>query len=298
MGDDDQVQQQRPENPCLLCGGSGQKSQEHAMPAWFLRLRKDHGQPVPSPPPKLRICIECNERSNTRFEVPARPLIEALSDGEPMHLTPKECAIVAAWTIKSQAMTALVRANNEKAVDIPDREEVRDDFLSPLLYLLHTGLMPPHVRMFASRLVPGAPAEPGAMRILLLREPGSPEVRNVAFMTVGHFWSMIVDAHELAGHPSQAFVDSLLETDQHLLVWPPPPGGANFPPPVPLSSLEAQFVEGTWNMGKAPLGSVDPARMTLSGHIGQLWQTVLETGRMPSKEALSELTARLRAAHE
>jgi hypothetical protein len=114
---------------CPLCGSSGPREREDALPSWIRRhAEKQPGGPYVGTayerpysgrrPPAFRVpvCGLCNRWMGRTFEEPAQSALVPLLKGYPHTLLPDGQRVIARWTAKSALMQALFDLPEDQAL--------------------------------------------------------------------------------------------------------------------------------------------------------------------------------------
>jgi hypothetical protein len=105
---------------CRLCGSSGRRNLEDALPSWVLRYAEmqpggpyvgtAYGRPYSGrrpPASRVPVCASCNGWMGRTFEEPAKRLLIPMFKGYPLTLLPDGQRVIARWTAKSALMQVL-----------------------------------------------------------------------------------------------------------------------------------------------------------------------------------------------
>lgn len=120
---------QRTSWTCPLCGSSGPREREDALPNWIRRYAEKqpggpyvgtaYGRPYSGRrPPAFRVpvCASCNRWMGRTFEEPAQSALVPLLKGYPHTLLPDGQRVIARWTAKSALMQALFDLPEDQAL--------------------------------------------------------------------------------------------------------------------------------------------------------------------------------------
>lgn len=238
--------QSQPTRPiCRLCRQPADRmTDEDVVPKWLRKhLVESHGVSSQAEREewarlvrtvRTRVCETCNRRMNLAFEAPARPLILAMLEHEPLRLSTEQQLVVARWMMKVTLLWGLMRhwrddvesAVHPRYADTYDAAASAERQRQDVMNLIETGEMPPGTTIAALAIVATTTERP-----LLPRTDGK-------YAGAGHtnFFTMVFEVVQrdaiASRHRTERRADSRWQ-----LVWPPRPGDRFTWPPKRATSI-------------------------------------------------------------
>ncbi len=242
--------QPHPKPVCRICTQDippRQQTKEDAHPLWIRKLILEWFRAFPQEvfvDPKWEqqrrsilkpVCQKCQRRLNETFEIPARPLLQAMMDGSALALTPSQQAIVAGWIAKTILVLALCPTNQPAAAE--QVEELR----SYLYSTLHGGAPPDNATIRIAYVTENLdPPQRGFV------PAGWPDPNRIQFFSISGYPHLLCEMIVSSAQWTFAFIDTTEDDDRFLRIWPPQLADALWPPPSLLGLLDIEAFLGEW----------------------------------------------------
>lgn len=224
---------------CRLCGRRGVKiTAEDVFPQWLrdftLKAVLTPEWASVMPRVKLRICAVCNANLNIKFEEPARPTLLAMMSTivtGPISLGRDHCRAVAAWTVKTDLLYALIRLTNPR--------------IEPGVHAIHKAQWDPDARLTSHRarllelINDGIMPRGTSVSVAMLGDTRGRRYRELERRTDGFYTSFGVNAFVpliteciIGDDLLERHIERRTNDGRFAVLWPPPLTSLKFPSDV------------------------------------------------------------------